>query len=118
MKTSSHQLLKGSLNAIILKLLSDTPSMYGYEICQRVKELTDGGLRITEGALYPSLHKLEADGILCTKTEIVDGRTRKYYSIAPDQQGTALSRLTQIEDFLHQLQQILNPGNIIRLPTT
>ncbi|WP_420148774.1 PadR family transcriptional regulator [Spirosoma sp.] len=118
MHTTSHQLLKGSLSAIILKLLANTQWMYGYEICQTVKQLTDGQLKVTEGALYTALYKLEADGILITKTQIVEGRARKYYSIAPDQQGNAVNRLTQIEQFLQQLQRILSPDDLIKLPTT
>ena len=58
------QLYKGSLNTIIMKLLEENGRMYGYEITQKVKELTIGELTITEGALYPSLHKLEADDLL------------------------------------------------------
>lgn len=118
MNNNSHQLLKGSLNAIILKLLSDSQWMYGYEICQKVKELTGGQLKITEGALYPALYKLEAEGILTAKTEVVDGRARKYYSIVQDQQGNAVNRLAQIENFLYQLQHILSPSDIVKLPTT
>lgn len=118
MNTTSHQLLKGSLNAIILKLLSDSQWMYGYEICQKVKQLTGGQLKITEGALYPALYKLEAEGILTTKTEVVEGRARKYYSIAQDQQGNAVDRLSQIEGFIHQLQRVLTPSDLSKLPTT
>lgn len=118
MNNTPHQLLKGSLSAIILKLLADTQWMYGYEICQKVKQLTDGQLRITEGALYPALYKLEADGILITKTQVVEGRARKYYSIAPDQQGSAENRLAQIEQFLYQLQRILTPDRLSKLFTT
>ena len=50
-------LYKGSLTTIVLKLLSETTKMYGYEITQKVKA-------ITEGALYPLLHKLEAENII------------------------------------------------------
>ncbi|GAB4028019.1 PadR family transcriptional regulator [Spirosoma gilvum] len=118
MNTTSHQLLKGSLSAIIIKLLAQTEWMYGYEICQKVKQLTDGQLKITEGALYPALYKLEADGMLITKTQIVDGRARKYYAIAQDQQGNAVDKLAQIELFLHQLQRILTPSDLNLLHTT
>ena len=50
------QLYKGSLTTIILKLLNENDKMYGYEITQKVKEITKGELILTEGALYPSLH--------------------------------------------------------------
>tara|TARA_R110002124_G_scaffold16700_4_gene71028 strand:- start:176 stop:517 length:342 start_codon:yes stop_codon:yes gene_type:complete len=107
--STTNQLLKGSLSAIILKLLTDNEKMYGYEICQKVKQLTEGEIRVTEGALYPALHKLEGEGILVTHTEVVDGRVRKYYAISENQQGNAVSRLSQIESYIQQLQQILNP---------
>ena len=68
----NQKLYKGSLQTIILKLLGENDKMYGYEITQRVKELTKGELKITEGALYPALHKLEADGLLavCIQHEL------------------------------------------------
>jgi len=50
----SPELLKGTLQTIILKLLKDQGKMYGYEITQRVKELSAGRLALTEGALYPT----------------------------------------------------------------
>ena len=61
---SNSKLYKGSLTTIILKLLNEHDKMYGYEITQKVKALTKGELKITEGALYPALHKLEAEGLL------------------------------------------------------
>jgi DNA-binding PadR family transcriptional regulator len=118
MTPTNQGLLKGSLQAIILKLLSDSDWMYGYEITQKVKLLTSGGLHITEGALYPALYKLEAEGILITRTQVVEGRARKYYAIAPDQQGKAAERLSQIEHFLQQLQRLLTPNDLIKLPTS
>jgi PadR family transcriptional regulator PadR len=38
-------------------------------------------MQITEAALYPALHKLVGEGLLTTETELVEGRTRKYYSL-------------------------------------
>ena len=106
----SNSLLKGSLSAIILTLLSSKGRMYGYEICQHVKELTSGQMRITEGALYPALHKMEGEGLLISHSEVVEGRARKYYAIAPDQKDHAVTQLSRIQDFINQLQAILNPG--------
>ena len=106
--SNAQQLLKGSLSAIILKLLSENEKMYGYEICQKVKQLTVGQIRITEGALYPALHRLEGEGILVTHSEIVDGRTRKYYAISENEQGNAKSKLSQIAEFIQRLQLVLN----------
>ena len=63
------QLFKGTLTTVVLKLLSDNQRMYGYEITKKVKELTDGNIQLTEGALYPALHKLEADGLIQSTIE-------------------------------------------------
>ena len=75
----SKELLKGTLKTIILKLLSSNDRMYGYEITQKVKILTHEKIQLTEGALYPTLHKLEADGMVTTEIENINGRKRKYY---------------------------------------
>ncbi len=72
---------KGNINSIILYLLSQDRELYGYEIVQLVKEKTDGAILFTEGAIYPSLHKLETKGLIKSRKEKVAGRTRKYYSI-------------------------------------
>ena len=51
------ELIKGTLSLIILSLLSRR-AMYGYEITQKVKEITDGKILLKDGSLYPALHKM------------------------------------------------------------
>jgi len=101
--------VKGSLSAIVLKLLYDNGRMYGYEITQKVKELTKDDITITEGALYPILHKLEAEDILTPETERVDGRIRKYYKITPKGNAVAKDRIAELKAFAENLNLILNP---------
>ena len=60
---NNSQLYKGSLTTVILKLLEENGRMYGYEMTQKVKEMTADEVTINEGALYPALHKLEAEGL-------------------------------------------------------
>ena len=106
---NNTQLLKGSLSVMILRLLEDRDRMYGYEITQKVKELTAGEMNITEGALYPALHKLEADGLLTTETQVVEGRARKYYSLTKSGQTEAAGRIAELSAFLENLNLVLNP---------
>ena len=108
MNTTTQHVLKGSLSVIILKLLEDRERMYGYEITQQVKALTAGEMAITEGALYPALHKLEAEGLLTTQTEVVDGRARKYYSLTKDGHQQSVSRTSELRAFMENLNLILN----------
>ena len=79
----SKEFIRGIVKTLILKMLSRKRHMYGYEITQRVEELSRGDIKLTYGALYPILYKLEADGLLKTNTEVVDNRVRKYYSLTP-----------------------------------
>jgi DNA-binding PadR family transcriptional regulator len=101
-------MLKGTLQTIILKLLEDNSQMYGYEIAQKVKEITTGDIVLTEGALYPALHKLEAEGLLETFTEIVDNRVRKYYRITEQGGKEVTDKLNEARLFVNQLQLLLN----------
>ena len=108
-KMKNSQLYKGSLNTIIMKLLEEKGRMYGYEITQKVKEITKGELNITEGALYPALHKLEADGLLDVEVEKVDNRLRKYYKLTEKGTTETVNRLSELDEFIKNMQTIVNP---------
>jgi len=105
----SKELLKGTLKTIILNLLSDNGKMYGYEITQKVKEISDGKLLLTEGALYPSLHGLVADGLLVTETVNIGKRVRKYYTLTKHGNVTATEKVNEFSDFVTTMQLILSP---------
>ena len=105
----NSQLYKGSLNTIIMKLLEENGRMYGYEITQKVKEITKGELNITEGALYPALHKLEAKDLLDVEVEKVDNRLRKYYKLTEKGTKETVNRLSELEEFIKNMQTIVNP---------
>ena len=105
----NSKLYKGSLNTIILKLLDQNGKMYGYEITQKVKELSQGDLNITEGALYPALHKLEAEGLLDVEVMRVDNRLRKYYKLTESGEKETVNRLAELEDFIRNMQNLVNP---------
>ena len=76
----SSELIKGTLKTIILNLLKEQGKMYGYEIVQKVKELTDSKIQLTEGALYPTLHSLQKSGELDIEKQYMGKRVRKYYT--------------------------------------
>lgn len=106
------QLFKGSLTTIVLKLLSEEGRMYGYEITRRVRSLSEGALELTEGALYPALHKLEADGLLDVTVEYRGNRPRKYYQLTRHGKKEAVVKLEELKEFIGQMQAMLlwRPG--------
>ncbi len=95
-----QDLVKGSIVPIVLALLKERP-MYGYEIVKLVNARSGGRLEWKEGTLYPTLHKLQAEGLVRSRwanaatpaaadaPSPAGGRQRKYYSIT----GKGLSEL-------------------------
>jgi len=102
------QLFKGSLKHIILKLLKENGRMYGYEITQKVQSITQGKIKLTFGALYPVLHKLEDDGDVVTESENVNNRTRVYYRLTGQGNKTAAMRLEELKEYIETMTRILN----------
>jgi PadR family transcriptional regulator PadR len=77
------QLLKGTTPLLVLGVLRDG-ELYGYEIAQRIRERSGGAFAPSEGALYPALHALEAEGALTAQWRESDkGPRRRYYRITP-----------------------------------
>ena len=103
-----NALYKGTLQNIILKLLSKEVKMYGYQLTQRAKELTEGELEMTEGALYPLLHKLESDDIIYSEMQNVNGRDRKYYLLTEKGKRQQISQEEEMKSYLFNLQTIFN----------
>lgn len=103
----SPELLKGTLQTIVLKVLKDHGRMYGYEITQRVKELSDERIFLTEGALYPTLHKLEAEGMLKTEVVSIGKRVRKYYALTPEGRSLVKERVAEFADFIKTMANVL-----------
>ena len=104
----SKELLKGTLKTIVLKLLSEQEKMYGYEITQHVKSATDGKIVLTEGALYPTLHKLEDDGYVQTEKVTYGGRVRKYYKLTESGNEAATQKVNEFEEFVQSMKFIFN----------
>lgn len=74
-------LLQGTLGVLLLKSLSWGP-MHGYGIARWIEQVTDDELLVEEGSLYPSLHRLEAHGLVTAAWEISDTNRRvKTYTI-------------------------------------
>src|SRR6202049_3999299 len=54
--------LQGSLDLLVLKILSRRPGLHGYAIMSAIKESSGDVLRADEGSLYPALHRMDEEG--------------------------------------------------------
>ena len=101
------ELLKGILPIIILKLLSDNGKMYGYQIMQTVKELSNDKISIKEGSLYPALHKHKEAGFVEAETENIGKRVRHYYYLTEKGKVETRERESELRDFLQTIIKII-----------
>ena len=76
-------LVQGTLGLLILKILALEP-LHGWAISQRLKQVSGDVLQVSDGSLYPALHKLEQEGWVQAEWKPSENNRRaKYYSLTP-----------------------------------
>src|ERR1700756_2027747 len=74
--------LQGSLDLLVLKILSRKPRLHGYAIMSAISERSDDVLRAEEGSLYPALHRMEEAGWIRAEWVTKDsGRRARVYEL-------------------------------------
>jgi len=102
-------LIQGTLDLLILKTISLEPR-HGWAIAKRIEQVSDDALQITQGALYPALHRLEHQGWIRAKWRTTEtGREAKFYEL------TGAGRI-QLEKELAHWERLSNAvGLVIRM---
>ncbi len=102
-------LIQGTLDLLILKTISLEPK-HGWAIAKRIEQVTDEVLQVTQGALYPALHRLEQQGWIRAEWRASEtGREAKFYSLT--RAGS-----TQLKKELAQWERLSNAvGLVIRM---
>jgi PadR family transcriptional regulator PadR len=74
-------LVQGTLDLLLLKILALGP-MHGWAISQRLRQVSRDTLQVSDGSLYPALHKLEQEGWIEAEWKTSDlGRRAKFYAL-------------------------------------
>ena len=74
-------LIQGTLDLLILKTISIEPK-HGWAIAKRIEQVSGDVLQVTQGALYPALHRLEQQGWISAKwMKTETGREAKFYKL-------------------------------------
>jgi PadR family transcriptional regulator PadR len=77
-------LVQGTLDLLVLKILALGP-MHGWSISQRLKQVSNNTLQVSDGSLYPALHKLEYRGWIAAEWKTSErGRRAKFYTLTRD----------------------------------
>src|SRR6266700_7354999 len=75
--------VQGTLDLLLLKILALEP-MHGWAISQRLNQVSGDVLQVSDGSLYPALHKLEQGGWITAEWKTSElGRRAKFYSLTP-----------------------------------
>ena len=104
-------LVQGTLDLLILKILALEP-LHGWAVSQRLKQVSGDVLQVSDGSLYPALHKLEQEGWITAEWKTSElGRRAKFYSLTAsgrqhlereaadwERLSTAISHIVRLEE--------------------
>ena len=101
------ELLKGTLDMLILKTLTVQP-MHGYAIAQQIERLSDDVLAVEQGSLYPALERLQKKGWVTSEWgESPTGRRARYYTLTAAGRKQLGAEIDGFERVLGAIQAVL-----------
>jgi PadR family transcriptional regulator, regulatory protein PadR len=103
-------LLQGTLDLLVLRALA-FGSGHGYAIARLIKERSDHVFLVEEGALYPSLHRLERRGWVASEWGISENnRKAKYYQLTPRGRAALRDEVTEWQRYTKAVAGVLQPA--------
>ena len=84
MPTSKNDILRGTLDLLVLKTLASMGSLHGYGIARRIEQVSGDLLHLNQGTIYPALLRLQQRRWISAKWGVSDNNRRaRYYSLTP-----------------------------------
>lgn len=106
MSRSKSDMIKGTLDMLILKILSLEP-MHGWGICERIQGISKDALRVNQGSLYASLHRLTREGWIRSEWRVTENNRRaRYYALTAagkKRLGIETDRWTRLSTAVHDI---------------
>lgn len=110
METTNLTLLKGTLGLLLMKAVNGIPR-HGYEIIKWITERSGGTFQIEEGAIYPALHRLEAQGLIQADwRQTENNRQAKYYRLTARGRARLREETAQWKQYTAAFNAVLDPG--------
>jgi PadR family transcriptional regulator, regulatory protein PadR len=98
--------LNGVPELLLLKLLDRQP-MHGYELVRAIERATSQTLEFGEGCIYPILHRLEQQGSLSSRREVVGNRTRLVYQVTVAGRTKLVASISSWQRVVTAVNQVL-----------
>jgi PadR family transcriptional regulator PadR len=103
----SSELLRGTLDLLVLRVIERAP-LHGWGIAQRIGEISGDTLKVNQGALYPAIYRLEAQGLLKASEGLAEnGRRVRCYSLTADGRKRLAAERQGWGAYAHAVQLIL-----------
>lgn len=107
MAEPSLELLKGTLDVLVLKTLSGG-AMHGYGVSRWIRDATQEAFQVEEGALYPALRRLEKRGFVESEWSVTEtGREAKFYQLTPAGRAELSSGLRTWQRYVQAMDRVL-----------
>ncbi len=103
----SKELLKGNLEIIVLKAISDAGSCYGYQMLQVIADESGKIFEFAESSLYPLLYRLESQKLIQSERRTApSGKERRYYELTEAGKGVLAVKQVELENLVTGLAKI------------
>ncbi len=102
--------LQGALDLLILQILTAGPN-HGWGIQQRIRQVSRESLSVSQGSLYPALHRLEAAGLLASEmTASENNRKARIYTLTPAGRRRLSAEADDWREFALAIRRVLQTG--------
>src|SRR3954454_20531685 len=110
------ELLQGTLDLLILRTLALEP-MHGWAVSQRLRQISDGVLRVQQGSLYPALQRMELQGWIVSEWQPAEnGRRVRFYSLSRNGRRRLEKETNDWARFIAAVGQVLESTSAQRSP--
>jgi PadR family transcriptional regulator PadR len=100
--------LQGSLDLLILKVLSRRPNIHGYAVISAIRQISEEILKVEDGSLYPALHRMEEEGWIRAKWTNTDaGVRRRLYELTKAGQKQLAEEESRWQDVTLAVNRVL-----------
>ena len=109
----SPDLLRGNTDVLLLSLIDELGSTYGYQLIKEIEKRSQGFFRFKEGTIYPALRKLENEGLIRGEwQELPSGQGRRYYWITQEGKETLTKKIAIWQSFTTAVNLIFKPNEV------
>src|SRR4051812_28783364 len=98
--------LKGHLDLLLLATLKVAPA-HGYAIIDHLWDLSDETFDLSEGTIYPALHRLERAGLITSTWDSESGRRRRLYELTAEGKKAVKTQSKDWSSFHHGMDSVL-----------